>query len=337
MANQQQQFILHVLAYAAGRNADPEAVCRLSGLDFTELQQQDVIIQPDQAARLWEVLRDTTGDELIGLHIGESMQLAALGVVGGVIQHSRTVGEALTHAAQLLPLLTDLLQMEITWEGHSFTVAFIPTAGKAEKWPVAVRQLAELCMVLTMYETDGLVMEKIKPLAVCMPHRPGAHAAEYARVLRCTNVHTGGNYTLELEHRFRDMPVISANYELQAILLKKAQEMSAAVVHPHSMKEKIVRYLSGHAYLGIPSVEELAANFAMSPRSLQRRLQEEGVTYQQLADEIRKTLALHYLQSGSYPVKEISYMLGYNESSAFVRAFRRWTGTTPMGYAMSGN
>jgi len=58
-------------------------------------------------------------------------------------------------------------------------------------------------------------------------------------------------------------------------------------------------------------------------------LYEEGVSFQQLADSVRRSIAMHYLQSGNFPLKEVSHILGYNELSAFTRAFKRWTGKTP--------
>ena len=57
-----------------------------------------------------------------------------------------------------------------------------------------------------------------------------------------------------------------------------------------------------------------------------------GVSFQQLADEARKTLAINYLRERAHPVKQISYMLGYNELSAFARTFKRWTGTIPVSF-----
>ena len=99
-----------------------------------------------------------------------------------------------------------------------------------------------------------------------------------------------------------------------------------------SVSERIRTFLLANAYLGIPSLDYMAANLNSSTRNLQRKLQKEGLTYQQLADSVRKSLALHYLDSGKHPVKEISYILGYNETSAFTRAFKRWTGTAPMDY-----
>jgi AraC-like DNA-binding protein len=73
-------------------------------------------------------------------------------------------------------------------------------------------------------------------------------------------------------------------------------------------------------------LEQLAANFNTSSRSLQRRLRAEDTSYQQLARDCRMSLAIYYLEAGRHQVKEISQMLGYNEISAFSRAFKRWTG-----------
>lgn len=84
-----------------------------------------------------------------------------------------------------------------------------------------------------------------------------------------------------------------------------------------------------NAYLGILSLDDVAANFNVSTRSLQRKLKEENVTFQELADAVRKALAVEYVKKGDHPIKEISHMLGYNELSAFSRAFKRWTGKTP--------
>lgn len=122
--------------------------------------------------------------------------------------------------------------------------------------------------------------------------------------------------------------------DLHALKKKGKASLSAdnTLATGQNLQTRISNFLLANTYLGIPSLEELAANFNTSARSLQRKLQEEGVTYQQIVDTIRKSLALHYLQSGNYPLKEISYILGYNEISAFNRAFKRWTGTTPLNY-----
>jgi AraC-like DNA-binding protein len=70
----------------------------------------------------------------------------------------------------------------------------------------------------------------------------------------------------------------------------------------------------------------------MSPRTLGRRLQEQGTTLKALLDDTRRRLALEYLRNRAHTLTEIAFLLGYSELSAFNRAFRRWTGSTPMQY-----
>ena len=93
----QKQLILALLAYAAKRDIDPVLVCRHSGIDEKVLGTNSKIeITPHQIEGIWKNLLHISNDPLIGLHFGESMQLAALSVVGQIIETSRTIGEALT-------------------------------------------------------------------------------------------------------------------------------------------------------------------------------------------------------------------------------------------------
>jgi AraC-like DNA-binding protein len=333
MEDPQIRFVLNLLAYAVQKDVSPEQLCRLSGLDLDLLKQKaKVVLTKKQLNDIWLNASHLSNDPLLGLHFGESMQLAALGIVGAIIQSSRTVGEALTNAAAFMQLVTDLFGLEITQANDTFTLRLIPYEAHAKEAPFVFRQMTDLAMVFVLHELDGLLLEKIKPNAVRFPYLEKVDLQEYARVLRCSAIAYANEYAMEFDNRYWNVPVLTANYELQSVLLKKAAEMNEAIESTQKVKEKITSYLLANSYLGIPSLEEIAANFNSSPRSLQRKLQDEGVTYQQLADSVRKSLAVHYLQAGTYPVKEISYILGYNELSAFSRAFKRWTGTSPAQY-----
>ena len=126
--------------------------------------------------------------------------------------------------------------------------------------------------------------------------------------------------------------IITSNYQHQKLLLEQVGLTLSIDSSKSHLADRILNYLTCNSYMGMIVLEEMASNFAISPRTLQRRLREEGTSFQQLTDEVRKTQALAYLQDGSYLAKEISYLLGYNELSAFTRAFKRWTGQTPAAY-----
>ena len=80
---------------------------------------------------------------------------------------------------------------------------------------------------------------------------------------------------------------------------------------------------------GDPKLAQVAGRIAIGPRTLQRRLNDYDVDFKTLVDDTRRRFALNYLRDRRHTLAEIAYLLGYSEVSAFNRAFRRWTGTTP--------
>lgn len=321
-----------MIAYAVQRDVDAAQLCKLAGIDLALLKKENSpSVTAQQLQDLWLNASRLTNDPLFGLHFGESLQPAALGTVGQIIQSSATVGEALTHAAALTHHVTDQCRIEIHRSTKTFHVALIPTIDQGPTPPYAFRQLIDVLMVVIIHELDGLLLEKIVPQAVYLAYRVPDPVA-YERVFRCKPAKRAGEYELVFDIKYWDEPLLTANYELQSLLLQKVSSMPQPEAQPHTLKNRIYNYLLANSYLGVSSLNDMAANFNISPRSLQRKLKEEGVKYQDIADEVRRSLAVYYISSGNYPLKDISWMLGYNELSAFTRAFKRWTGSTPVNY-----
>ncbi len=320
------------MAYAAQRDISLEKLCRLSGINLQALTSGGPVdISRKQFNDLWLNACHLSGDPLFGLHLGESLQLAALGIVGEIVKSSTTVGQGIEHAVALTPLITDLFGMTIERDAGTFTLRLIPDEVNQAASPFAFSQMADFFLVFAVHELDGLILARIRPERVTMPFADKA-AVELERVLRCTPTRSGGDYSITFDLKYWDMPILTADYALQESLLQKINAVAPGRLTSDSWQDKVQQYLLKNAYLGIVPLEEIAANFNVSPRSLQRKLKDEQVTYQELADDVRKSLALHYLETGGYYAKEISYMLGYNELSAFSRAFKRWTGKAPGGY-----
>ncbi|GAB3945046.1 AraC family transcriptional regulator [Spirosoma harenae] len=333
MQDYQKQLVLNLLAYAVQKNISLEQLCLRSGIELGALKKEEnEPLTAKQVNDVWLNATALSGDKLFGLHFGESLQLTALGVVGQLIRHSQTIGEALTQAVGFGHLITDMLEMEISHSDQTFSIRFIPDTSSLQEAPELMRQMMDFFMAFTLHEVDGLVLEKISPIAVKLPF-PEENRVEYQRVFRCQSIdNEASEYFLAFDRRYWNEPILTADYELQGVFLRKVSAMNDAFRQGQGLSERISTYLLANSYLGIPTLDAMAANLNISSRSLQRKLQQEGVSYQQLVDSIRKSLALHYLTSGQYPVKEVSYILGYNELSAFHRAFRRWTGTTPVSY-----
>ena len=331
MENQQKKLVISLLAYAAQRDISPAALCKLSNITEKELQQKDKALTVKQVSDVWANAIHLSKDEFFGLHFGESLQLSALGIVGEIIKSSGTVGEAISIASSLVHLITDAFKLEISQREETFTVHFIP---QLSNWQniIAARQTLDLLMVFVVHEMDGLMLKKIKPQKVSyMPETTSN--TELERVMRCAVTEGASENIMLFDKALWDEPIITANYELQKLLLQQMPAANKFGNEPLALNKRIYNYLMSNSYLGMVSLDDIASNFNLSTRTIQRKLKNEQVSFQQITDEVRKSLAINYLKAGDVPVKQISYMLGYNELSAFTRTFKRWMGTTPGAYA----
>lgn len=330
MNAQRKHFALSILSYAVQRGVEAEVLCRLSNIELELLKSKDDRdVSLSMISKLWKNAQHLCNDSLFGLHYGEALQLAALGAVGEIIKSSETVGQGITLAASFLPIVTDLFTMEVRKREKTFEVRLINN-GQAHQNGFT-QQMADFLLVFTIHELDGLLLKRIMPVKIQYSYEM-SDEAEYMRVFRCKPISTKGDLVLEFDNKLWDEPILTANYDLQRIFLEKVNASVNDPLKNISFQVAVMDHLMKNSYLGILSLEDLSANFNMTPRSVQRRLQQESVTFQQLADSVRKSLALSYMESGKYQIKEISYMLGYNELSAFSRAFKRWTGKAPVDY-----
>ncbi len=332
MDNFQRQFTMALLGYAVQRDLDPEELCSASSISFKALKNDPAYsVSAAQTELLWKNASHKTGDFLFGLHFGESLQLAALGVVGQIIQTSSTVSEALSNACALVKMTSPIFDMQIHHEESVFTIYLLADQEKATRFPYSYRHLADCLLVFVLHEMDGLLLEKVKPQQAGFPYFL-AEPYEYARVFRCSSLGKTTQLCLVFSARHLDIPILSANYELQQVLLKKIGSLIQPGTSKQLWQQKIFNYLLTNSYLKTVSLEAVAYNFNTTARALQRKLKEEGSCYLQIVDAVRKKLALNYLDNEHFTLKDISHMLGYTEPSAFLRAFKRWTGLSPTAY-----
>lgn len=124
-------------------------------------------------------------------------------------------------------------------------------------------------------------------------------------------------------------PFLTANHAMWAILEPAFDKRMENLTQDASFRDRVRACLLEMLASGHYSMTYVAAKLAISNRTLQRRLMEEGTTFQEVLDGLREELARHYLSVTDYTSAEISFLLGYEEPNSFFRAFRAWTGQTP--------
>lgn len=324
-------FLQALLIFCKDRNLDINRIGSLSGLPISKVNSKSKVeISNQQMENIWKNIIQFSNDELMGLHFGAAMQIAALNVVGQIILTSSTVKEALQHSGLFIHLLTDFYTMQIEEKTKTFTISFIRNKGY-DKFPVSQKQMGDFLVAFTLYEMKGLLLENPSPIKIGLPTYRKDHKKEYETILKCRVAETE-HYTLEFKKEFLQTPIITANYEIQTLLLNQVNQLQRQTELNGDFSKRVFNYLIANSYLNSLSVETVAGNFNLSVRTLQRKLKDEGVSYLQIMEEVRKSLAVHYIENSALSVAEISASLGYSEPSAFVRVFKKWTGTTPSAY-----
>jgi AraC-like DNA-binding protein len=126
-----------------------------------------------------------------------------------------------------------------------------------------------------------------------------------------------------------DLPFVTNNVELLAIVAPQLEgelaEQLAQETFSEQAKAILKRLLAGQR----PGIQDLARELHLSTRTLQRRLTEQGISFQRLLEDARRELAHHYLLHSSVELSETAYLLGYEDANSFFRAFHHWEGTSP--------
>jgi len=169
------------------------------------------------------------------------------------------------------------------------------------------------------------------PVKVQLPQGRDAPAEAYQAALGCPVEFEAENVAIAFDEQAAAQPVLSGNPELAAEADKLAARYMEGV-EPDTAAARVRALLLKAMSSGDVDQDGIARALNQSPSTLQRRLREEGTSYQRLLDATRRDLALDYLREGRHSLADITFLLGFTDQSNFTRAFRRWTGKTPRQY-----
>ncbi|MCU0647992.1 MAG: AraC family transcriptional regulator [Gemmatimonadaceae bacterium] len=285
-----------------------------------------------QMAAFWRAALHATGDADLGLHLAESFTPGALDIVGYVMLSSRSALDALERGARLVPLLNDGLRVSVHAQGAVHVVRLEIHPAFAVAVGEELRQIVETILAGLIRQLRLLTGAPIRVHAVHLQHAAPSHGVdEHTRVFGVAPHMRASEYALSIESADLARPVRSFNPALLVAFDALADDALRALQRDRRTTDRVLRAIMERLKGAAPSMTTIARALAMSARSVQRALAEEGTTYQQLLDEARREIALRHLRDPSVTVAHVAWLVGYSEPAAFHRAFRRWTGRAPRG------
>jgi AraC-like DNA-binding protein len=306
---------------------DVDAVLLTGQLSQQKIQNPDVRIPFEDLIAIGQAAVDATGDLALGLHLAEHYRPNLFGVLDYLARSCMTLGEAIKQLCRYNRLLQDAAETLLEIQGER-ALLWQRTLGGVHLPPGMTENSMANLIVIGRHLT-GIALAPIEAL---FTHPEPAYSAEHRRIFG-SRVRFGADRDgLVLATNVLSVPLKNPDPGLRAILERHADQLLEHVPRVARFSHRVRELVAGELKEGNPTAEAIAKKLGTSERTLRRKLQEDGTTYDQLLDELRRELAERYLQDPKVSTDEAALMLGYSEPSAFRRAFRRWHGTSPAAY-----
>lgn len=309
----------------AALGGDPQRLRARFGLP-PEPDEPDTVFVPFDA---YIGLIETTATELscadFGLRLGLRQGLSVLGPVAVVARNCGTVREGIAEISRFMPVHSPALRLVV----HDSTSGAGMRLGYqvVRRPPYDLQQAYELAMATAVQIVGVLSGGVAGPATIWFPHPRIGPATSYEQALGCPVVFESDGCGLSVAQEVLERPVDAA--DPQTLRLARAYLESRYPEAGAPLSRRVAELIRRLLPTGRYGVEVVADQLHLHPRTLQRRLAQEGVTYADLLDEQRRALVERYLSEPDLQVGQIATQLGYTEQSAFNRAFRRWYDTSP--------
>lgn len=307
---------------AAVGTAGKDALLGATDLTPQILADDDARISPAQFCVAWSEAMRLTANPQLALALATGLPRGSFGLVEYVCRSAPTLRTALLQWVRYLNLLDDAVTvgLEID-EDH----AYLRVERESEAPAPASH---ELCWALVAKHARELSTVPFRITRVDLAHPAHGDAAAYRAWFEAPVVFDAEVTQLVMPRTALDASIVSSDPTLLAILTRAADELLAKAPTDPLMTSQVKRVLHELLRTDEGHVEVVAKRLGLTSRSLQRRLKDERTTFNVIRETVRKELAQRYLDDG-LAIAEISFLLGFSEPSAFFRAFKRWTGTTP--------
>lgn len=297
------------------------------GLDFAALNDPDARFAQDQMTRLWQRAVAISANPAIGLNMAQVVRPGSFHVVGYALMSSRNLHEGFARLVRYQRIIAEGADLSFRPLGPGS--ALILSIHGDQLAPT--RQSAEASLAYLLAFCRWVSGGPCSPLEVCLQGAAPSDLEPYRQVFQAPLRFNCTHDALIFAQRDLLAPLPSANAALAQLHDRFAGEYLARFSESrvtHQARQVVCRLLPQ----GEPRREAVAQALCLSPRTLQRRLQAEGTSFQQLLDDTRRELVVQYLAQVHLTLLEIAYLLGFADPSNFFRAFRRWFACTPGEY-----
>ena len=271
-----------------------------------------------------KAVSERLGDEDLGFQLAREADLREIGLIYYVAASSDNLERAFNHIQRYCRITNESIVVRTSFRPDwRIEVGYSGVARHTDRHQIefVMTALVRLCRELT-----GRLLS---PSRVAFAHVRSRHRAQYQRFLGCPVEFGTSSDVIVFPVRVRSLPVLNRDSHLNRILLDVCEQALGARRSTLVWRIRVENAIGPLLPHGEARLRTIAEALGVSPRTLARRLADEGTTFSVVLDNMRHELATYYIGHLELPLSQIAWLLGFADSSAFTHAFRRWTGQAP--------
>lgn len=263
-----------------------------------------------------------------GLLAAEKATPGLFDIIEFAARSRNTLGGAIESLCRLMPLIVDGAEVRLIKRADTAELQYLPPRTHPSEPTAADFALGFFNLAARRF--TGIV--DLRPSEVWFLHRAPPDTTTFARVFGAPIRFEAEVDAIIFPVEGLELPLVHADSDLSRALQRIGERFIAALPRATTLQERVRNLIAEMLADGSCSCERVASTLGMAPRTLHRRLEDEGTTFRAEHEQVRRDLACEYLRDGNLTVSEIAYSLGFSVVPGFHRAFKRWTGMTPRAY-----
>lgn len=313
---------------AAGDGIDAGAMLSHVGIDPAGPWDPKQMIPAERYYDMLERIAAQIDVTTLPLHTGASMRLDEYGALGLAFKAATTLGASYGRVARYARLWTSVVEYELR-PVEAGTLFILHRAGDRR---LGMRLSNEATLASAVALARQVSPDPVIPVELRVQHAAPRSIAAHEAWFGCP-VRFGSDLDAILfAHETLERPNILGDEGISRYLASHLDAELSEIVHAPALVAQAKAAIAQALSEGTPRMSEIARTLGLGARSLQRRLSDHAVSFQSLTEETRRELAEGLLADDGHSLAEIAFLTGFSEQSAFTRAFKRWTGTTPASY-----
>ena len=302
-----------------------EEVIKHAGVNPLILSSPDNRLSGFEAQKIIEAITRLTNDDNLGIHQGEHLSKGFSNILGYVLMNCSTLKECWTKYCRYERIIdsTSISDFKII---DNYAVLSNVTVDKVlqDNRHFSEFKISGMLSYIKLLSNENLQLHEVH-----FTHSKPSNTSEYERIFQCKVCFEKSANALIFDSELLNISVIEPNEKLLLLFEKNAEEI-LELFNDNTYANMVTEILLEEIKkCNLPPIENIAKKLLLSVRSLQLYLHKEDTSYIKLVKETRKNIAKKYLNDRNISIDEITYILGFSETSAFHRAFKNWTGVTP--------